>query len=87
MSGGRGEATPCRAFCRCFRPFAAIALVIVGARAKMPGSGNPAPVRKTFPAFLAACYFGVAGVDYRIALIGGLAAWFVVALGIFLAPR
>jgi hypothetical protein len=55
-----------------FPAFAPIVLVIGrGGRAKMPGSGNPAPVRKTFPAFLAVCYFAVGRIDYRIALIGG----------------
>ena len=45
---------------------------------------------KTIPAylaFLAVSYVAVDRVDYRIALLGGLAAWLVVALGIFLSPR
>jgi len=33
------------------------------------------------------CYFAVDRVDYRIALLGGPAAWLIVALGVFLAPR
>jgi membrane protein GlpM len=32
------------------------------------------------------CYFAIGRVDYRLALIGGLPAWFAVALGTFLAP-
>ena len=65
--------------------------MIVGAK------GNDAGFReacragaKTIPAylaFLAVCYFAAGRVDYRIALLGGLAAWFIVALGVFLAPR
>ena len=74
-----------------FPTFAVIALLIVGAK------GENASFRevclagaKTIPAylaFLAVCYFAVDRVDYRIALLGGLAAWLIVALGIFLAPR
>ena len=74
-----------------FPTFAVIALLIVGTK------GENASFRelclagvKTIPAylaFLAVCYFAVDRVDYRIALLGGLAAWFIVALGIFLAPR
>jgi membrane protein GlpM len=59
-----------------FPTFALIALLIVGA--------------KTIPAylaFLAVCYFAAGRVDYRIALLGGPAGWFIVALGVFLAPR
>ena len=57
-------------------------------RCRVPGSlpgrrrANPA-----YLAFLAVCYFAAGRVDYRIALLGGLAAWFIVALGVFLAPR
>jgi uncharacterized membrane protein (GlpM family) len=74
-----------------FPTFALIALLIVGAK------GDSADFRqaciagaKTIPAylaFLAVCYLAVDRLDYRIALLGGLAAWFIVALGIFLAPR
>ena len=74
-----------------FPTFALIALLIVGAK------GNDAGFReaciagaKTIPAylaFLAVCYFAIDRVDYRVALAGGLLAWLVVALGIFLAPR
>ena len=74
-----------------FPTFALIALLIVGAK------GDDASFReaclagtKTIPAYLAflvICYFAVGHLDYRIALAGGLAAWFIVALGIFLIPR
>jgi membrane protein GlpM len=33
------------------------------------------------------CYFAVDRLDYRLALLGGLAAWLTVSLAIFLAPR
>lgn len=71
--------------------FAVIALLAVGAK------GNPAGFReaclagfKTIPAYLAfltACYFLVGRLDYRLAVLGGIAIWLVAALAIFLAPR
>jgi uncharacterized membrane protein (GlpM family) len=74
-----------------FPTFALIALLIVG------GKGDNAGFReaciagaKTIPAylaFLAACYFTVGRIDYRLALVCGVAAWLIVALAIFLAPR
>jgi uncharacterized membrane protein (GlpM family) len=74
-----------------FPTFALIALLIIGAK------GDQAAFRetciagaKTIPAylaFLAVCYVAIGRVDYRIALLGGLAAWFIVALAVFLAPR
>jgi uncharacterized membrane protein (GlpM family) len=74
-----------------FPTFALIALLIVGAKHDTSGFRQACIAgAKTIPAylaFLAVCYFAVGRVDYRLALLGGLAAWFVVALGIFLAPR
>jgi uncharacterized membrane protein (GlpM family) len=74
-----------------FPTFALIALLIVGAKHDTPGFRQACIAgAKTIPAylaFLAVCYFAVGRVDYRLALLGGLAAWFIVALGIFLAPR
>lgn len=71
--------------------FAIIALLAVG------GKGDPAGFReaclagaKTIPAylvFLAAAYALSGAMDYRVAVLGGLAAWLVVALVVFLAPR
>lgn len=71
--------------------FAVIALLAVGAR------GDAGAFRqtclagvKTMPAylvFLGACYLFIEWVDYRWAILGGLAAWLVAALMIFLAPR
>ena len=74
-----------------FPTFALIALLIVGAKGDNAGFREACIAgARTIPAylaFLAVCYFAVDRVDYRIALAGGLAAWFVVALAIFLAPR
>jgi uncharacterized membrane protein (GlpM family) len=74
-----------------FPTFALIALLIVGAKGETAGFRQACIAgAKTIPAylsFLAVCYFAVDRADYRIALLGGLAASFIVALGIFLAPR
>jgi uncharacterized membrane protein (GlpM family) len=73
-----------------FPTFALIALLIIGAK------GDQAAFRetciagaKTIPAYLAflgIAYFAIGRFDYRLAIAGGLAAWLVVALGIFLTP-
>jgi uncharacterized membrane protein (GlpM family) len=74
-----------------FPTFAVIALLLVGAKGDNAGFREACMAgAKTIPAylaFLAACYFAVGHVDYRIALAGGLVTWLVVALGIFLIPR
>jgi membrane protein GlpM len=74
-----------------FPTFALIALLIVGAKGDSGGFREACLAgARTIPAylaFLAVCYFAIDRVDYRIALLCGLIAWFVVALGIFLAPR
>jgi uncharacterized membrane protein (GlpM family) len=74
-----------------FPTFALIALLIVGAKHDTSGFRQACIAgAKTIPAylaFLAVCYFAIGRIDYRLALLGGLAAWFIVALGIFLAPR
>jgi uncharacterized membrane protein (GlpM family) len=71
-----------------FPTFALIALLIVGAKHDTSGFRQACLAgAKTIPAylaFLAVCYFAIGRVDYRLALLGGLAAWFIVALGIFL---
>jgi membrane protein GlpM len=73
-----------------FPTFALIALLIVGAKGDDSGFREACLAgARTIPAylaFLAVCYFAVDRVDYRIALLGGLAAWFIVALAVFLAP-
>jgi membrane protein GlpM len=73
-----------------FPTFALIALLIIGAK------GDQAAFRetciagaKTIPAYLAflgIAYLAIGRFDYRLAITGGLAAWLVVALGIFLTP-
>ena len=74
-----------------FPTFALIALLIVGAKGDTGGFRQACIAgAKTIPAylaFLAVCYVAIGRVDYRIALLGGLAAWFIVALAVFLAPR
>jgi uncharacterized membrane protein (GlpM family) len=74
-----------------FPTFALIALLVVGAKNDQDGFRQACVAgAKTIPAylaFLAVCYFAVGRVDYRLALLGGLAAWLIVALGVFLALR
>jgi uncharacterized membrane protein (GlpM family) len=74
-----------------FPTFALIALLIVGAKNDTAGFREACLAgAKTIPAylaFLAVCYLAVDRFDYRLALLGGLIAWFVVALGVFFAPR
>lgn len=74
-----------------FPTFAIIALLIVGAK------GDPSGFReaclagaKTIPAylgFLGVCYLAVGGVDYRLALLAGVAGWLAVILIMFFGPR
>jgi uncharacterized membrane protein (GlpM family) len=71
--------------------FAVIALLAVGSK------GDPEAFReaclagaKTIPAylvFLGGCHLLIGHVDYRLAVVGGLAAWLVAALAVFLGPR
>jgi membrane protein GlpM len=74
-----------------FPTFALIALLIVGAKNDNGGFREACIAgAKTIPAylgFLAVCYFAVGHVDYRLALLAGLAAWLILAMAIFLAPR
>jgi uncharacterized membrane protein (GlpM family) len=74
-----------------FPTFALIALLVVGAKNDNAGFREACIAgAKTIPAylaFLAVCYLAIGRVDYRVAIAGGLATWFIVALGIFLAPR
>jgi uncharacterized membrane protein (GlpM family) len=74
-----------------FPTFALIALLIVGAKNDQAGFREACMAgAKTIPAYLAflgVCYLAIDRFDYRIALAGGLTAWFILALGIFFAPR
>ncbi len=74
-----------------FPTFAVVALLVVGAK------GSPAGFResclagaKTIPAylaFLAACYWGIGRMDFRLTIFSGLLVWAIVAVAIFLAAR
>lgn len=74
-----------------FPTFALIALFVVGAKNDTGGFREACLAgAKTIPAylaFLAVSYFAIDRVDYRLAVLGGLAGWLVVALGMFFAPR
>ena len=89
LLSGRGNTLP--GILPLFPTFALIALLIVGTKGDDAGFREACLAgARTIPAylaFLAVCYFAAGRVDYRIALLGGLAAWFIVALGVFLAPR
>lgn len=71
--------------------FGIIALLAVGSK------GDPASLRvtalagmKTLPAyltFLGACWFLADKADYRLVILGGLAAWLAVVLVMFFGPR
>ena len=71
--------------------FAIIALLAVGSKGDVDGFREACLAGvKTIPAylvFLGACYLLIGRVDYRLAILGGLAAWLIAALTIFLAPR
>ena len=71
--------------------FAVIALIAVGAKGDVGGFRTACLAgAKTIPAylaFLAACYLLADRIDYRFAILGGLAAWLVAAMAIFLSPR
>ena len=71
--------------------FAIIALLAVGAKGDAGGFKTACLAGlKTIPAyviFLVGCYFLIDKLDYRVAILGGLAFWLVAALAIFLAPK
>jgi uncharacterized membrane protein (GlpM family) len=71
--------------------FAVIALIAVGSKGSEDGFRITCLAgAKTIPAylvFLGACYLLIGRVDYRLAILGGLAAWLAAALVIFLGPR
>ena len=75
--------------------FAIIALLAVGAKGDVGGDAGGFKTAclaglKTIPAyviFLVGCYFLIDKMDYRFAILGGLAFWLVAALAIFLAPK
>lgn len=71
--------------------FAIIALLAVGSKGSADAFRTACLAgAKTIPAylvFLGTCYLLNHIVDYRLAILGGLAAWLIVALAIFLGPR
>lgn len=71
--------------------FAIIALLAVGAKGDPEGFRTACLASaKTMPAyllFLGVCWLLAGRVDYRLAILGGLAAWLVVAFLIFVAPQ
>lgn len=68
-----------------------IALLAVGSKGNMPGFREACLAGfKTIPAYLAflgACWLFIDRVNYRLAMLGGIAVWLAAALAIFLAPR
>lgn len=71
--------------------FAIIALLAVGAKGEPQGFREACLAgAKTIPAYLVflGVTYALSGIaDYRLAILGGLAAWLVAALLIFLGPR
>jgi membrane protein GlpM len=71
--------------------FAIIALLAVGSKGEAGGFRTACLAgAKTIPAylvFLGVSWLLVDRVDYRLAILGGLVAWLVAALAIFLAPK
>ena len=71
--------------------FAVIGLLAVGSKNDPAGFKTACLAGvKTIPAyliFLAASYFLIDRMDYWLAIVGGLAAWLVAAVVIFVDPR
>jgi uncharacterized membrane protein (GlpM family) len=87
--GRRGNTLP--GILPLFLTFALIAVLIVGAKGDATGFREAclagAKTMTDYPALLAVCHLAVDHVDYRIALLFGPAARFIVAPGVYLAPR
>lgn len=71
--------------------FAIVALLAVGAKGSDAGFRQTCLAgAKTMPAYLAFLLVGyllITRLDFRLAILGGIAAWFVVTFAIFIAPR
>ncbi len=71
--------------------FAVIALLIVGSKGSSEGFRETCLAgAKTIPAyltFLLVCYLLSPQMDYRLAILGGLVAWSLVAGLVFFGPR
>ncbi len=70
--------------------FAVIALLMVGAKGEAAGFRTACLAGlRTLPAYLAflgGCWLLIGRLDYRLAVLGGLACWLVVAGLMFLLP-
>jgi uncharacterized membrane protein (GlpM family) len=56
----------------------------VGVETRQRAAGQTIPACL---AFLGACWLFIDKIDYRLAMLAGIAVWLVAALAIFLAPR
>ncbi len=80
MASKRGNVLP--GILPLFPTFAVIALTVIGAKGETAGFREACLAgAKTIPAylaFLAVCYLGIGALDYRLAILAGLIAWFAV---------
>jgi uncharacterized membrane protein (GlpM family) len=71
--------------------FAIIALLAVGSKGTDDGfRATCLAGAKTMPAyltFLGVCFVLIRHLDFRLAILGGVAAWFAVTFAIFIVPR
>jgi membrane protein GlpM len=71
--------------------FAIVALLAVGSKGSDTGFQQTCLAGgKTMPAYLAflgTCYLLIHRLDFRLAILAGLGAWFVITFVIFIAPR
>ena len=74
-----------------FPKFVLIALYIIGMKGGTDNFQETClSAIKTIPAyttFLIVCYFSIKKLDFRLALLLGLASWFVITLLIFIVPK
>jgi uncharacterized membrane protein (GlpM family) len=71
--------------------FAIVALLAVGSKGSDEGfRATCLAGAKTMPAyltFLSVCFVLIKHIDFRLAILAGVAAWFLVTFAIFVAPR
>jgi membrane protein GlpM len=71
--------------------FAIVALLAVGSKGSIAGfRATCLAGAKTMPAYLAflgVCYLMIERVDFRLSILVGIVAWFLVTFAIFIAPR
>lgn len=89
LAARRGDALP--GILPLVPTFTIIALLAVGSKGDASGFRTACLAAvKTLPAYLAflgAAWLLIGRMDYRLAILGGLAAWLVVAFLIFILPR